>query len=324
MIRTARTFFQSSSQHPIKRLILALFPLLVLAACSNRTPSSERPPVLATISFLADIAQNVAGERFKVEALIPSGLDPHSFEPTPSDVIRIAESQVLIANGAGLEEWLQEVIQNAGDPPGGVRLVIEAASGLPYRTPQAGELAGHAGEHQEGDPHLWLDPNLVITYVENIRAGLTRFDPQGADVYAQNAAAYTDRLQELDRWIQQQVQEIPPQRRVMVTNHESFGYFADHYGFQIIGAIIPSVSSGSTPSAQQFADLVERIRSAGAPAVFLETGANPQLAEQLAQETGVRVVSPLYTHALTPPDGDAPTYLDMMRYNTTTIVEALK
>jgi len=109
-----------------------------------------------------------------------------------------------------------------------------------------------------------------------------------------------------------------------VTNHESFGYFADRYGFKIIGTIIPSVSTGASPSAQQLARLVDHIRETGAPAIFLETGSNPQLAEQVARETGVKVVDELYTHSITGSDGNAPNYIDMMKYNVNAIVEALK
>ncbi len=275
--------------------------------------------MLVVESFLADIAQNVAGDRLQVQTLMPIGLDPHAFEPTPQDVAKIAESQVLIVNGAGFEEWLSETLANAG----GERRLIEAATGLTSRQPRAGEIID---EHhsEEGDPHFWLDPNQVIQYVENIRAGLTAADPQGADLYAQNAAAYVLKLQDLDARIKQQVAGIPAERRLMVTNHESFGYFADRYGFQITGAIIPSTSSGAAPSAQELAALIDHIRQAGAPAIFLETGANPRLAEQIAQETGIKVVGDLYTHSITAAGGAAPSYIAMIEHNVSAIVEALK
>ncbi len=298
--------------------------VLAMAACTSTagplSPSaaSRLPKALAVETFLADVAQNVAGSRLKVSALIPAGLDPHAFEPTPADVVKVADSQVLIVNGAGLESWLQRVLENAG----GQRLVIEAAKGLAPRVPPAGDPA--AAEHPEGDPHFWLDPTKVITYVANIRDGLSQADAAGAAVYAQNAAAYTAQLSELDQWIAAQVAAVPPARRLLVTNHETFGYFADRYGFQVIGAIVPSVTTGASPSAQELAALTDRIRAAGAPAIFLDIGSNPQLAEQLARETGVKVVTGLYTHSVSPPDGPAPTYLAMMRYNTTAIVDALK
>jgi ABC-type Zn uptake system ZnuABC Zn-binding protein ZnuA len=420
---------------------------------------------LAVETFLAEIAQNVTGERAKVESLIPIGIDPHTFQLAPQDVAKITESNLLILNGAGFEEWAAETLENAG----GERMVIEASAGLTSREAREGEeavmspeekaeaicvdladktadeeivsgndaagavelhgeeeheeeaseheheaellslklnpsdsgyagyvkfdvaedgeyviaanggtlavagadgaemeveetlpvqcagldggilldlepgeyvialsglaeemtpfFAGSAGghhHHHEGDPHFWLDPNNVVKYVENIRDGLIAADPDGKDIYTQNAASYIAQLNELDAWIKQQVNAIPEERRLIVTNHESFGYFADRYGFKIIGTIIPSVSTDSSPSAQQMARLVDHIRETGAIAIFLETGSNPQLAEQIAAETGIKVVSELYTHSITDASGKAPTYIDMMKYNVQAIVEALK
>jgi ABC-type Zn uptake system ZnuABC Zn-binding protein ZnuA len=188
-------------------------------------------------------------------------------------------------------------------------------------------FAGHAGghhHHHEGDPHFWLDPLNVVKYVENIRDGLIAADPEGQEAYIQNAAAYINQLNELDSWIKQQVSLIPEEHRLIVTNHESFGYFADRYGFRVIGTIIPSVSTGATPSAQQLARLVDHIQKTRAKAIFLETGANPQLAQQVASETGVKVITSLFSHSLTSSDGAAPTYIEMMHYNVRAIVEALK
>jgi ABC-type Zn uptake system ZnuABC Zn-binding protein ZnuA len=290
-------------------------------------PQEVDRKVLAVETFLAEIAQNVAGDRLKVESLVPQGVDPHAFEPTPQDVAKIAESQVLILNGAGFEAWAAETLENAG----GERQVIEASAGLTSREAREGEDAASIVErnseeehHREGDPHFWLDPLNVVKYVENIRDGLITADPEGKDIYTQNAAAYITQLNELDAWIKEQVSTIPEEHRLLVTNHESFGYFADRYGFQIIGTVIPSVSTGASVSAQELAKLVDQIRTSGVIAIFLETGSNPQLAEQIAQETGVKVVSDLYTHSITEPGGKAPSFIDMMKYNVQAIVEALK
>lgn len=303
-------------------LTLILLASLLLSGCAPTAPATGELQVLAVESFLADITQQVAGDRLTVQTLIPAGLDPHSFEATPQDVALIADSQVLILNGGGLEEWLEEILKNAG----GEQLIIEASAGLESRKPGASEAdVEHAEEHaHENDPHFWLDPVLVIHYVENIRDGLIKADPDSKDAYTQNAAAYIQRLTDLDAWIVGQVQQIPPERRLLVTNHESFGYFADRYGFRIIGAIIPSVSSGAAPSAQQMAELVNHIRAEGAPAIFLETGASPQLAEQLAAETGAKVVTELSTHSVQPVDGKTVGYIEMMQDNTEKIVLALK
>jgi ABC-type Zn uptake system ZnuABC Zn-binding protein ZnuA len=313
--------------------VLGLLILSVFTGACQATPSATPQAgeaalkVLAVESFLADIAQNVAGGRLTVGELLPLGLDPHAFMPTPKDVARIADSNVLIVNGAGLEKWLANILENAG----GQRLVIEASTGLTPRLRSAegivcappSQAAGD--EHANGgDPHFWLDPVLVIRYVENIRDGFSQADPQGKEDYARDAEAYIARLKELDAWIAAQVAQIPSERRLLVTNHESLGYFADRYGFKLIGAILPSFSTGASPSAGDLARLADCIKSSGAPAIFLESGANPQLADQLAQETGIRVVTELYSHSITPPGGNAPDYIAMMKYNTQAIVDALK
>lgn len=315
----------------MKHIKAALFTMLffLMAACGQAPIANASQPqtlnVLSVETFLTDIAQNVAGDRFKIDSLLPIGLDPHAFEPTPQDITRIAKSNVLIINGMGVEEWLEETQNNAG----GERLVIEAAAGMTSRAAREGEPVepeeeGHAHHHDEGDPHFWLDPVSVIHYVENIRDGFSQVDPQGKEIYAKNAEQYISQLKTLDKWIQEQVAQVPAEKRLLVTNHESFGYFADRYGFKVVGAIIPSVSTSASPSAQELANLSNQIKATHTTAIFLEVDANPQLAEQVARETGIQVVTGLITHSVTGPDGKAPTYIDMMKYNTLLIVSALK
>ena len=308
--------------------LILVWALLLLTACapspalSPRSSTPAAPNVLVVETFLADITRQVAGDRLTVDTLMPLGVDPHSFEPTPADVAKVSASTVLVTNGVGLEAFLDKLLQNAD----GKRVVIEAANGLTPRTPTATEEAHDSAEpeHEEGDPHFWLDPVLVMRYVENIRDGLSQVDPDGALLYAANAAAYVTQLQALDAWIREQTNQVPIAQRQLVTNHESLGYFADRYGFQIIGAIVPSVSSGASPSAQQLAALVDQIKATGARAIFLETGANPQLAEQVAAETGASVVTGQLSHSLSAPGGEGATYIEMMKHNTRTIVAALK
>ena len=295
------------------RLIVILTIVgLALSACGQpASPSGTAAPVLASATFLADIARKIAGDRVKVEALLPVGADPHSYQPTPQDVAKIEQSKLLIINGAEYEYFLEPLLENAE----GVREVIEASAGLSPRKDT---------ESEHGiDPHLWLDPNNVIIYVENIREGLTHFDPDGAAIYKSNADAYVAQLKDLDIWINEQGSQIPPEKRLLVTNHEALGYFADRYGFTVIGAIVPSVSSDASPSAQQMAELIDQIKSSGTPALFLDEVENPALAQQIADETSVKVVEDLHLESLT--DGPpAATYIDMMKHNVTRIVEALK
>ncbi len=298
----------------MKRMIFSLVILMFfLAGCAGQPQAANggKVQVLASNEFLADLTRQVAGERAAVSSLIPTGVDLHAFEPAPQDVTRVAASQVLVINGGGLEaSWLEGVLANAG----GQRLVITASQGLVARP------ADDAEEHPEGDPHFWLDPLLVKTYIANIRDGLSQADPAGAQTYAANAEAYLRQLDDLDAWIRARVESIPPEKRLLVTNHESFGYFAERYGFTLVGAVVPSVSSSASPTAQDLAQLIDQIRQSGAPAVFLESGSNPELAEQVAAETGAQVVEGLLTHSFGPGVQD---YIAMMKWNVDLIVGAL-
>ena len=287
-------------------ILTALF-MGALASCQGSPP----PDILTTTTILADITRHVAGDQLVTESLLPFGADPHSYQPVPQDTKKINESKVLIVNGADYERSLNSLLTNVGDK----KEPIEVSTGL--------RLITNPENEKEIDPHLWLDPNNVIVYVDNIRAGLTNFNPDSADIYQANARAYVTQLQELDAWINGQVAQIPPKRRVLVTNHDSLEYFADRYGFKIVGSVIPGFSSDASPSAEQMADLIDRIRLFEVPAVFLDTSDNPALAQQIASETGVKVVTDLHLESLTE-GAPAGTYIDMMRYNVTKIVEVLK
>jgi ABC-type Zn uptake system ZnuABC Zn-binding protein ZnuA len=273
--------------------------------------------VVATESFLADIAQNVAGSRFTVHALVPVGTDPHAYEPVPRDVARVVAADLLIVNGGGLEGTLLTTLKNAG----GNVTTVDASAGLKSRTPQPGEPPLEGGGT---DPHFWLDPILVKTYVANIRDAFIKADPSGAAAYRGNAAAYIVQLAKLDGWIKAQVAQVAPQNRRLVMDHASHGYFADRYGFSVVGTVIPSLGTSETPTARQLADLAASIRTRHARAIFVEIGENPDLARQIATETGIKVVTGLLDHSLSKPGGPAPTYIDMMKYDTRLIVEALK
>jgi len=263
--------------------ILAILPILWafrVSAGVGREPTESPLNVLAVETFLADIARNVAGNRLKIGTLLPVGADPHAFDPTPNDVMKVAGSNVLIVNGAGLEEFQDKLLRNAG----GVHKVIEASAGLTSRTPGAGEKAEAEEDHDkhdrdrhhhESDPHFWLNPQNAIKYAENIRDGLSQADPDGKETYRANADGYIAQLRELDHWIEDQVEQIPKDRRLLVTNHDNFGYFADRYGFKVIGTILPSISTEVSPSAQQLAHLIDGIRATRTPALFLESGTNP-------------------------------------------------
>jgi ABC-type Zn uptake system ZnuABC Zn-binding protein ZnuA len=313
----------------MKKITVSIISIAILATSCvpASTGDDDRLKVLASTSFLADIAQNIAGDRLQVDSLLPFGADPHAYQSAPADVTRITKSTLLILNGIEYEHFIEPLLENAD----GERLLIVASDGLEAHHMDERQGEGHAAEagssegyeHEAGDPHMWLDPNLVITYVENIRDGLIAVDPEGAAKYSANADLYIARLKELDAWIVEQVNTIPAERRLLITNHEALGYFADRYGFEIVDTILPSFSSEASASAWEIAAAVEAVKSSGAPVIFLDEVENADLADQIAAETAVKIVDDLHLESLTdgPPAG---TYIDMMKHNVSRIVESLK
>jgi len=313
----------------LRRGVLALALLLVilmtLTGCGGGTGAAsdggDRLNVVATTSVLADIAQHVAGDRFTVETLLPAGTDPHAFEPSADDLRRLQTADLVIVNGGGLEGTLDRYL---GDVEAS-RLVV-ASKGLDASGGAEEPAVDGSGEadHADEDPHFWLDPLLARTYVRNVCAAFAQADAAQAAQFRSNAAAYEAELAALDRWIEERTATVPTDRRKLVTNHDSQAYWADRYGFEVIGTIIPSVSTGAAPTARHLADLERAIRRDRIAAVFVEVGESAGLARQVADDTGVKLVDDLYTHSLGEPGSGATTYLEMMRHNTERIVEALR
>lgn len=311
-----------------KILYLLVVLSLLLAACQAQpegvpATGDGELNVVATTTILADVVAQVGGERVSVRALLPAGVDPHSFDPAPNDLAAVADAEAVFVVGAGLEEGF---LDNLVDSVGAADRLVDVSAGLPLR-PFAQEeepTADHDEEHdEEFDPHVWFDPANVRAWVDRIEAALSELDPVGAGVYAANADAYRQQLDELDGWIHQQVDDLPPERRRLVTDHAVLGYFADAYGFEQVGAVIPGLSTAAQASAQDLAQLEDAIHRLDVPAVFVGSTVNPTVASRVAEDTGVRVVT-IYTGSLGEPGGEAGMYLDYMRYNVTAIVTGLR
>ncbi len=294
-------------------LRLPFFFFTLLAACTPAPVQSSAPRVLAAETFLADIAQNVAGDRLHVESLLPPGIDPHEVQPAPQDAVKLAQSDVLIVNGLGYESWLSRSLQLGGKQP----LMVVATQGI---TPSPDPTRQHPG----GDPHMWMNPLNVVHYVENIRDGLIQADPAGKELYTANADAYIARLKALDSSIKADIGQVPPDGRLLVTNHDALGYFADAYGLRVVGSVIPSLGSDAAPSARQMAALIDAVRRVRAPAIFVDVSENQDLAREVASSSSSKVVTDLYVETLSPPGGPASTYLDMLRHDAASIANALK
>lgn len=290
---------------------------LLLTACGRATPSGPSGlKVVTSSTIVGDVTRQVGSDLIELTVLFPPGADPHTFEPRPQDVAAISEADVIVINGLGLEEALEPTLEaNAKG------VVIHASEGIEVLAFEGEEHEGE--EHEGGDPHTWTDPNNVIVWTENIAAALADADPSNAATYRANADAYIASLRELDGWIRSEVEQIPAERRKLVADHLAFGYFAEEYGFEQIGALVGSFSTNAAPSAQELAALEDTIKAQNVTAVFVGKTVNPELAAQVAQDTGTKLVF-LYTGSLSEAGGEADSYIKFMRYNVNAIVEALK
>ena len=293
-------------------------------------PSSEdvigrRMKVLATTTIIGDVVGNTGRERIDLTVLMNAGQDPHSYELTPKAVVAIQDADLIFINGLNLEETLLDSIEsNAAGVIVPVSAGIEALSVDDHE-----ENNGHDKKdaHTGTDPHFWTDPNNVIIWVDNIAQMLGDADPTNREAYASNAAAYRAELKEVDAYIHEQVARIPEENRKLVTDHGLFNYFAEEYGFEMIGTVIPSFSSLAESSASDIVALVEVIQQEDVPAIFIGTTASPSLqnlADTIAAETGREVkVVPLLTGSLAAPGEQGDTYLGYMRFNIDQIVLGL-
>jgi ABC-type Zn uptake system ZnuABC Zn-binding protein ZnuA len=279
-----------------------------LANCSSGsgavTSGGSGGPIaaLTTISTLNSFVEAVGGVRVHVESLVPVGVSPEDYQPTPADIARLHGAQLLIENGLGLEAWLGRTIENARNPR--LRVVV-ASEGLPAKG---------------GNPHLWMDPELARGYVRAIRDALTKLDPSGADLFARNARAYDARLVALEREIARRIATIPPPSRTMIVFHNAWQYYDDRFGLRTLGVV--ELSPGQEPNPSYVANLVRLARANHVRAVFAEPEYSPKLIRTLAESAGIRTVENLYDDSI----GNDPRvkdYVSMLRYDTGVIVKAL-
>ena len=384
-------------------LVLAgLLAIAVVAGCSGGDdPDGGGEPavvqVVTTTSFIADWAQNVGGDRVEVFSLVPTGADPHGFQPGARDVAKIADADIVFSVGLSLEgSWLKELLENAARDPSTIIELSDAIEPIEFAeshkedvelfehigeavheveegnmTPEAAieeirdllasteeeeeaaalvqaiidqvdgdamdpaeaiekieHLLSEGEDEHEGhghgveDPHFWFDPHRVKLAVNEIAARLSVLDPDGADGYVANASEYNAQLDELDEWTQEQVVSVPDSQRFLVTSHDSFGYFADRYGFEVVGVIL-STTTEAEPSAEHLTELVEVVEKYNVPAVFGEATVSERLATSIAEESGAELIR-LFSGSLGIDGSGAETYVDMVRTNVERIVKALK
>ena len=291
----------------------------------------ESISVVTTSNIAADWVRRVGGNQIEVMSLLPTGTSPHGYSPGARDVARVAEADVVFTMGLGLETgWLEDLVAEASEGADIVELG-SFADPLPARvqdvhdsTEQEAESDAHEDEHGVIDPHFWLDPVRVVQAVHEIARRLGAADPAAAAAYRGNAEAYVAELEALHEWAVGRVETLDADRRKLVTSHDALGYFADRYGFEVVGATIPGVSTDYETTPQELTALIEAVRMQDVSAIFTETVESSRLAEQLARETGAIVVAGLFTGSLGGPGSGAETYIEMMRTNVGLIVDSLR
>ena len=282
-------------------LLVAVIAAVSVTGCRS---NDGRPAVVATTTQVADLTRAVAGPRLPVTQILQPNADPHEYEPRPSDAQAVANAKVVIRSGGDVDDWLSGVIDQAGGKAPVVTLIDDV-------------------QRRGDDPHWWQDPRNAIKATEAIRAALTKADPKGAAGYRARAASYEAKLRALDKGVQACVAKLPPDQRKLVTSHDSLGYYASRYGFQVVGAAVPSLSSQAQPSGRQTQRLVDQIKRQHVAAIFPESALNPKLERPIARDAGAKVGGSLWADALGPKGSSGATYVGALAANTRTIVSAL-
>ena len=294
----------------------------VLAACapsgtgqdaagqpSAQTATQEKPRVLATFTVLADMASAIGGEHVEVESLTKAGAEIHGYEPTPSDVRKAADADLILANGLNLEAWLEQFLQEADAP------AITVTEGITPLSIAEGEGEGYP------NPHAWMSPVAAKTYADNIAAALADLDPAHADSYRANAEAYKQELSQVHQELISTVSNLPQHQRLLVTCEGAFSYLAADAGLD--EAYLWAVNSDGETGARRMMELSDRVAGSAVPAVFCESTVPTRTMEQIATDTGATYAGALYVDSLSDADGPVPTYLDLIRYDTRLMAEAL-
>lgn len=282
--------------------------ILLMSFVAQSEAQSKRKLVVSTASIFADMAENIAGGHVDVKTIVPIGGDPHIYEPTPGDAQLVSQADLILKNSLTFEGWLNGLIESAG----GKATVVTITEGV---------QSIQSAYKGSADPHAWMDANNGLIYIKNIKDALVALDPENREVYEFNFGVYRKQLEEMDAYIFEQIKKIPEKQRILITSHDAFQYYGRRYG-----VTLESVIGVSTEAQAQTSDIIRLskvIRESGVPAVFIETTVNPKLLEQIAADNKVTIGGSLFSDSIGPKGSAAPSYLDMLKYNTDTIVSAL-
>jgi zinc/manganese transport system substrate-binding protein len=288
---------------------------LVAGLTGCATAGDDRPLVVVSTNILGDVVSEIVGDEAEVLTLMKPNADPHSFEISAREAARLRSADLIVSNGLGLEEGLQQHLEAAEAEGVATFVAGDEIDVLDYAS---GDAAGAP------DSHFWTNPARMLDVIDALTPVLVELDGLDGDAVQTRAGAYRAQLEVLDAQITETFAAIPPERRALVTNHHVFGYLADRFDFTVVGAVIPGGTTLAAPSASDLADLVAAVEETGVPAIFAESSSPDRLVQALASEADVHVdVIELFSESLTAPDGDAPDYLTMMRVNTQRIATGL-
>ena len=293
--------------------VCALVPALSLTACTSSTGQASdddgRPLVLTTFTVLADMTENIAADRVRVASLTRPGAEIHGYEPTPDDLVRGQDADLILENGLGLEAWFAQFTERVQAP---TTVLTQDVETIPISS----------GDHQgEPNPHAWMSPTNALTYVDNIQAALTELDPEGADDFARAAQDYKDEINEVSTYLDTELAEVPDNARALVTCEGAFSYLARDA--DLTERYLWPVNAESEGTPQQIAAVAEFVQDNDVPTVFCESTVNDGAQQSVIRETDARMGQTLYVDSLSEADGPVPTYLDLLRHDAEAIVEGL-
>ena len=267
--------------------------------------------VVTTFTVIQDIAQNVAGDAATVESITKPGAEIHEYEPTPKDIVKAQSADLILWNGLNLERWFERFFQNIKDKP-----AVVVTEGI---TP----LSIYEGPYKDApNPHAWMSPSNALIYVENIKNAFVKYDPQNADTYQKNAAAYAEKIKQLDKPLREKLAQIPADQRWLVTSEGAFSYLAKDYDLKE-GYLWP-INAEQQGTPQQVSKLIDLVKKNHIPVVFSESTVSDKPAQQVAKESGAKYGGVLYVDSLSAADGPVPTYIDLLNVTVSTIVKGFE
>lgn len=291
-------------KHLFKSLLVIAFGLAALQA-------EAKFKVVTTFTVIQDIAQNVAGDAATVESITKPGAEIHEYEPTPKDIVKAQSADLILWNGLNLERWFERFFQNIKDKP-----AVVVTEGI---TP----LSIYEGPYKDApNPHAWMSPSNALIYVENIKNALVKYDPQNADTYQKNAAAYAEKIKQLDKPLREKLSQIPADQRWLVTSEGAFSYLAKDYDLKE-GYLWP-INAEQQGTPQQVRKLIDLVKKNHIPVVFSESTVSAKPAQQVAKESGAKYGGVLYVDSLSAADGPVPTYIDLLNVTVSTIVKGFE